>query len=251
MLKLIPVFTPAMGLTVQECHDYLRLHHAHLCARVPSFNRHMVKYVQNFGIEETISEGSGVGGCVECYFYSYEAFEQAFSEPDYAQFREDELRFGDLERLILVPADPTTVFGPGDGVPPLKVMRFANFREGVDTAAARRFWVADFAREAVHDRRLRLASKAYLQNRPLPDIAHSFPTTRTSDITEEYWLAHRDWYPEFLAAEQELRARTGYDEFFDVTTAVQFLATVKSVWEVGQDPAEALPALENALVAQA
>jgi len=251
VLKLIPVFTPRSGMSVQECHDYLRLRHARLCASVPSFNRHMCKYVQNFAIEGTISAaGASFGGAAECWFYSIEAFEQAFAEPSYAKFREDEQRFGDLTRLMLVPAEPTQVFGPDDP-PRLKVMRFMNFREGVDRGEAWQFWVADYAREAVHDKRLRLAATSYVQNRPLSGVDHSFPTLLTCDAAEEFWLSHRDWWPEFVAAEQDLRERTGYDDLFAVDTRVEFLAESKSVWEVGQDPADALPALEPQLIPSA
>lgn len=251
MFKLIPVFVPRSGMTLQECHDYLRLHHAQLCASVPSFNRHMCKYVQNFAVEGTISEaGAHHGGSVECWFYSREAFEQAYAEPDYAQFREDELRFNDLNRLLLVPTEPTQVFGP-TASPSLKVLRFVNYREGVDQADARRFWVADHAREAAHDTRLRKAVTSYVQNRPLADVEHSFPTTNSADAAEEFWLPHRDWWPEYLGADADLRARSGFDDFFAVETRVEFLAESKSVWEVGQDPADALPALTHQLVGPA
>lgn len=243
MLKFMPVWANRADLPREQCLRHYRDKHGRLCASVPNFNRHMCKYVQNLVIDGTSPHGAiRTLGVSECWFYSLEGFWKAFAEPDYAPFREDEKRFSDFDDLLLVAASPAHIFGPTGGTP-LKVMRFANVREGLDRDEARRFWETDHARQAAYDDRFRRPVRSYVQNRPNKGFAHDFPVSRECDIAEEFWLPHREFWEEAIASEAALRKRTGYDEVFDAETRIEFLADSKMLWDLGETPANALSGL--------
>jgi uncharacterized protein (TIGR02118 family) len=250
MLKFMPVFANRPDLTREESRRHYRDKHGRLCASIESFNRHMCKYVQNCVIEGTSPHGNTrTVGVSECWFYSLGGFWKAFAEPRYKALREDEVRFSDFNDLLLLAAAPSHVFGPSGGTP-VKIMRFATVRPDVDSAEARRFWEADYAREAAGNARLRRAVQSYAQNRPISGFAHDFPVSRTCDIAEEFWLSHRDSWEEAIAAEAELRRQTGYDVLIDEATRMEFLVDSKMLWDIGEKPSNALAALRAPIEAE-
>lgn len=242
MLKFIPVFEARAGMAASACLDHYAKNHGRLAASNVEFNRHVPRYIQNYAIGTDTELAGKALGASEVWFYSLAGFWESFQEPRMAEFRADEERFVNLERLLLVAAQPAHIFGPFSGAS-FKMMRFLRRREGVSAEEANRFWEIEYARAASGDKRLRRAVDSYVQNRPAPGFTHDFPTSRSCDIAEEYWIRHPHCHDEALAAETELRERTGYAAYFDVGAEVAFLAASKTVWELGEDPARGLSRL--------
>jgi hypothetical protein len=111
-MKFIPVFTNRKDISRDECRSRYAIGHAQLAATVPEFNRHMPKYVQNFVIDALPFQLAAprIAGISENFFYSLEGFWNAFAEPRYSEFREDEARFADFDDLMLVFSSPLFIF---------------------------------------------------------------------------------------------------------------------------------------------
>ncbi len=243
MFKFLPLFKPRAGMSIQECQDHLRFVHGRIAATETGLNRHQCKYVQNFPISAGVGpEGqlaTDWAGMVEDYFYSAEGFDKAQHEPCYDVFREDEVRFASFEDPLLVAATASPVFGPAEDTP-YKVWRFASYGDGVSEEDGRVFWETSFAAAVATDERLRRVLTSYVQDRPVP-FKHTFPVPpRTCDLVDEFWIKSLDVMPEFLAAEQDLRSRVGFEERVDPAATIMFVAEAKLVWDFGEDPAAGL-----------
>lgn len=239
MLKFMPVFTNRKDISRQRCLDHYRCRHGKLAASVPEFSRHMVKYVQNFLMEEDRDKGvagSAYVGVSECWFYSLDAFWTAFAEPRYAELREDEKLFLDLDDLLLVAASPSHIFGPTEDCA-VKLFRFMALDYTVDPAAAKIYWETGYSAAVRDDRRLRRVIRSYVQNRPMEGFVHNFPAAKGCDAADEFWFDHADALPDFFAAEAALRQRSGHDRHFDAARTIQFATTTKLLWDLGEDPA--------------
>jgi hypothetical protein len=238
LIKLHPIWKHNPARTVAECQDHNRLEHSRLAASVRDINRHVCKYILNFTVAvdhadfATPDEWAGVAE--DCY-YSLDGFRDAFAEPAYAQFREDEVRFANLDELILVAAVPCTLLGAYQSTS-FKIFRVNWFQDAIADHAARKNWEIDYARAISHDPRIKQIVSGYIQNRPV-DFDHNFPpSVRLADALDEYWIDSLDLLPEFLEREAELRAATGYDQIFSSDKRIQLAAKSRLIWDLGEEP---------------
>jgi hypothetical protein len=237
MIKFMPVWKPRPGRTRGECLDHFRYEHSRLACSVPEFHRHMNKYVQNFVLDDLQAQGgfsTTWAGIAENWFYSLEGFFDAFAEPGYAVFREDEKRFVDMDDLLLVAANPYFVFAPSNDRH-FKLFRFGYFKQASNAVAARKFWETTYAAAVAMEHSLRTVARAYVQNRRV-EFAHTFPVARSCDTVDEFWLDSLDGVPELLRIEQDIRDRVGYDKIMQVSSQISVVTEAKVLWDLGEDP---------------
>ncbi len=95
------------GLSHDDFERHWRDVHGPLIASTPDVSRHVVAYEQH---PRTHAPGrftgaSGFDGVAVMTFESHDAFDAFMAEPTYAPIREDERRFIDLERMVVLVVD--------------------------------------------------------------------------------------------------------------------------------------------------
>jgi hypothetical protein len=247
LLKLHPIWKRNPTRSVRECQNHNRYSHGRLAASSSDFNRHMCRYVLNFTLPTDhagFASPDEWAGVAENCFYSTHSFADAFAAPSYPKFQEDEVRFADLDNLILVPAVPSTIFGHHKNAP-FKIFRVNWFAPDRDAGAALKMWEAEFARAVSLNERLKAVVTGYVQNRPI-EISHSFPAAiRVGNTLDEFWIRSLNALPEFIEREAEIRQAVGYDDAFDLRQRIQLLVESKLVWDLGEDPATSLVRLRR------
>jgi EthD domain len=243
MIKFIPAFTNRNDISRDECRWRHSTGHASLAATADTFNRHMPKYVQNYVIDDVRGMSSNpvrTTGLSECWFYSIEGFWDAFAEPRYADFRVDEQRFLDINDLLLVFASAATIFGRGQDSS-FKFFKFYSRKSSVSAKEFRHCWENEFAAAATFDTGLRGVTRAYVQNRPIEGVSHTFPVSRTCDAVDEFWIDDLDVLPGSIDADRDLSEKVGLASLTNSSVTEEVVTRTKVLWDLGERPLTALP----------
>ena len=105
MLKAIYLIRRKPGMSVEDFHRYWREVHGAIAARIPGLRR----YVQCHAVAGPTGGEPDYDGAAEVWFDDMDALRRAAASPEYAVAREDERRFIDLERSILIFTDEVPI----------------------------------------------------------------------------------------------------------------------------------------------
>lgn len=116
MTTLIVCIRRKPGMTQQEFSSYWRDLHGPLIQGCADFKRHLASYVQyhaadsNSEIARMFGVSGDYDGVAVLRFHDEQALRDAFAEPAYlAQIRPDEPNFVDLEKSLVIMAEPAVM----------------------------------------------------------------------------------------------------------------------------------------------
>jgi len=98
VIKVIYIIRRKPGMSAEDFHRYWREVHGPIAARIPGMRR----YVQSHAVAVDMVGSSDYDGAAEAWFDDVDAVRQALASPEYAAAREDEARFIDLGRTMLI-----------------------------------------------------------------------------------------------------------------------------------------------------
>jgi len=98
MVKAIYLIRRKPGMSGEDFHRYWREVHGPIAARIPGLRR----YVQCHAVDAGLGAAADYDGAAEVWFDDMDTLRRAAASPEYAEAREDERRFIDLERVTLV-----------------------------------------------------------------------------------------------------------------------------------------------------
>jgi uncharacterized protein (TIGR02118 family) len=135
--KVVTLLKRKPGLSVEDFQAHWRDRHAALVARMPQLRRYVqsAALVQGYGKGELLFDGVS-----ELWFDSEAAYEAFRRDPAQAAIAEDEARFLDRTRSVVMPVEVHVI---KDGaIPPdaVKNIEFVNRRPDMDLSAFRRHW---------------------------------------------------------------------------------------------------------------
>ncbi len=141
--KLIAGVRRRPGLTHEQFSEHYRHRHGPLVTKVTGFNRHSLRYDQNYAHPASAALKTcgrdEYDAVTELWFERLEKFFEAYAEPDYMTYlREDEQRFVDLARgAVELVTEATIVDGPEA---PTKLFIFRKRPDGLSREAFQQRW---------------------------------------------------------------------------------------------------------------
>lgn len=149
MIQVFGFLRRAEGLEPEAFRAHWRDVHGPLVAETPELARHVQHYEQNPRRAEDDARDGPFDGVAQLGFASAADLRAFFEEPAYAErVRPDERRFLDLDRCVLLTAEPPrTILDPGPHrrSAPLRMLTLLARRPGLAAAAFQRHWFEQHA----------------------------------------------------------------------------------------------------------
>jgi uncharacterized protein (TIGR02118 family) len=203
MIKFTVAVTRRFGMSKADFDTHYRNRHGPLCASVPTFWRHVHRYLQNSSVTSDafrcVSGYSPDRDCVsQLWFASLDIFHQAFAEPEYLSLiRPDEISFVDMPSLIPGLGVEKTLFGPDSPGSPHKVVVFRKRRPEISRSDLQAFWHDTYGPAVVRHELARKSLRRYVQTHFL-DVALEIPGLESYDLLDEFWCSTLDGAADFL-----------------------------------------------------
>ncbi|GGD54701.1 EthD domain-containing protein [Croceicoccus pelagius] len=212
MIKFIGASSNPPGVSPEDARTHYELRHPALADSLPSFNKYMLLYIQNYAIDigvEFSAPRIPFLNCSEIWFKDIDSLLEAYEVPEYQLLREDEKRFGNFDNLGVALAEDVMIFGE-DARPRFKLIRFIERNPEIEMADFLEVWQGDYASAMLNSGSVRSLAKTYIQNHALIGAKISFPV-KFADGVDEYWFSSPSDIAPFLKAESEVAKDVGID----------------------------------------
>lgn len=212
MIKFIGASSNPPSVSPEEARIHYELRHPALADSLPSFNKYMLLYIQNYAIDVGVNFPAPIIpflNCSEIWFDNIDSLLEAYEVPDYQILREDEKRFGNFDNLGVALAEEVSIFGE-DARPRFKLIRFIERSPDVDITEFVDVWQGDYASAILDPGPARSLAGTYIQNRALIGAKISFPV-KFADGVDEFWFSSPTDIPLFLEAEQSIADEVGIE----------------------------------------
>jgi len=216
MIKFIGASSNPTGVSPEDARTHYEIRHPALADSLPSFNKYMLLYIQNYAIDVGINFPSPTIpflNCSEIWFADIHNLLEAYEVPDYELLREDEKRFGNFDNLGVALAEEFSIFG-GYSRPRFKIFRFIDRRPEVDIDEFMDVWHGDYASAMLDSGPARSLAGTYIQNRALIGAEISFPV-KFADGVDEFWFSSPNDISRFLETEQSIADEVGIERVID------------------------------------
>jgi uncharacterized protein (TIGR02118 family) len=195
MIKMTVAVKRRPDLSRQDFARHYRDRHGPLVRTVHAYRAHCLKYIQNQALYNTafpVAEGDEWDAVTELWYEDLREFEAASTAPEYmAQIRPDEIRFVDMNQLIIGIADER-VLREGRGAFAAASAKLIVFRQRHPDIPKSRFdevWRTSYCEAIADSPAFRTSVRRYVQSTlsAAPD-ASGMPGVGNYDATDEFWF---------------------------------------------------------------
>lgn len=226
MIKFTIAFAPPAGMSRADCQRHYAEKHGPLVGSVPSFARHVRRYLQNEIFDVAGLAATPLAGVSELWFDDWDSYQRAFAEPAYVErIRPDEENFAAMEGIVILFADEHRVFG-NDEQSPITLFRILTRVQQVDDERLNSVWLADYRRALSGDPAVRRLCESYSQNRAVDPGLNPFALSRPYDGIDAFGFATVHQIAPFLEAEQRIAQAVSLRGVVQWTQDMMFAARV-------------------------